>query len=1192
MNRIYNLIFSATKERWIVVSEKVKGNGKVPKSLLRSIAVLIAMLLAGEPLYGLSPGALPTGGQITAGKGTIASSGNLMTVNQSSQQLIASWNSFNIGQNAAVRFNQPNTAASALNRITDQNPTQIMGSLSSNGQVYLLNPSGIIFGKTAQVNVGVLLASSLTMFESDYLSGKYTFSTASNPGSIQNQGTINASNGGVVALIAPKVTNEGSISANNGSVLLTAGRQVTLDFTGDGLISYTVDQGAVDALAENDGLIKADGGQVVMTAKFADALRTATVTNTGVIEARTLQNKAGHILLLSDMKNGVTNVSGTLDASAPNCGDGGFIETSGGRVKIADATVVTTLAPQGKSGTWLLDPTNFTISSGSALQTTSGIGVTTLSTALGLNDVTIATSNTLTPSNLGDIKVNAAVSWSAHTLTLSAINNIYINANLNGSGTAALALNYGQGALAAGNTSTYTLTNGAQVNLPAGLNFSTKQGSNGTPKSFTVITSLGTAADAITGSGQTLQSMARSLSKNFVLGNNIDASATVLWNSIAGFTPIGNFNYPFTGSFDGLGHTITGLIINRSSTDNVGLFGYTSGAIIRNVGIVGGSVTGQNYVGGMVGISYGTTITNSFATGRVTGSGGYVGGLVGFSWGSIIPYCYSNGNVAGLGSYVGGLVGINNGTISNSFATGSVIGTADYVGGLVGYNDGGTITNSYCNGNISGSGGFVGGLGGGNNSTIANCYATGSVTGSNDVGGLMGINDGTITNSYSTASITGEANVGGLVGINNGSIANSYSTASITGAGNVGDLVGINNGSIVNSYALGKVTGNGDCVGGLVGLNSLGSIANSYATGSVTGTSRVGGLVGLNSRTITNSYATGSVTGTSYVGGLTGSDLWGAGITTDSFWNTTTSGQATSAGGTGKTVAQMMQLSTFTSWNIANTGGIGAVWRIYEGHTAPLLISFLKPLTLANVSKTYNMASQTGTVNGALSGQAAKGVNVGNYSNSYYSNQQGYDIIGGNLSITQKALTMSGLSIAASKVYDGTTKAVVIGTKTLAAAEAAGQGTATDGISYIGDIVSLIGTAVGTYNSKDVTTASKVIYSGLSLTGRDAHNYLLTIQSPASAKITPKTVTLKATKKYDGSTKLGIGTVTIGTGVTVNGKTESVGYGGATAYSQNTTDNNINYIKTITLLNGTNALAANYALPTLNHSNAPVTINK
>ncbi len=1051
MNRIFNLIWSATKGRWIVVSEKVKGNGKVPSSPLRSLAVLMALFAVGEPAYAIDPGSLPSGGKITSGSGSIATSGTQMTVNQSSQQLIANWNSFNIGSNAAVRFNQPNTAASALNRITDQNPTQIMGSLSSNGQVYLLNPSGIIFGKTAQVNVGGLVATSLNMLDSDFLAGTNKFSTSGTAGSFLNQGTIKASDGGVVALIAPKVTNEGSITTNSGSVLLAAGNQVSLDFTGDGLISYTVDQGAVDAQVANKGLIKADGGLVVMTSKAADALRTATVTNTGVVEAHTIRNKAGHILLLSDMQNGDTSVAGTLDASAPNGGDGGFIETSGGRVKIADATVVTTLSPQANSGTWLLDPTDFTISSGTAAQTISGIGATTLSTALGSNNVTIETSNAPTATNLGDINVNAAVSWSANTLTLSALNNIFINANLNGSGTAGLGLNYGHGAVAAGNTSSYNLTNGAQVNLPAGQHFSTKQGSNGTSKSYTVITTIGTAADATTGSSQTLQGMARSgnLSGYFVLGSNIDATATATWNSdglstptYAGFTPIGSYyQNHFTGTFDGLGHTISGLMIYRPLTYCVGLFGFiTSSTVISNVGIVDVSVTG-----------------------------------------------------------------------------------------------------------------WV------------------------DVGGLVGHNSGFITKSYATGNVTGMALVGGLVGFGNG-------------------------GSITNSYATDNVTGSQISVGGLVGENT-GSITNSYAWGSVIGNDEVGGLVGSDYGHITNSYATGNVTGSGgYVGGLVGYNYNYMGSITNSFWDTTTSGQTTSAWGTGVTSAQIMQLSTFSSWNaatpntIANIGGSGAVWRIYEGHTAPLLTCFLTTLTLADasdVTTTYNGSSQsansTTTKLPLLLGHAVTGTNAGFY-NGYYSIQQGYDIIGGDLSITPKALTMSGLTVPASKVYDGTTGAVVSGTGTLAVGEALGQGTTTDGRGYTGDSVSLSGTAVGTYNSKDVATASTVTYSGLSLTGSQAGNYTLTIQSPVNAKITQKTVMLKATKTYDGTTTLGAGTVTIGTGVMVNGITELLGYSGATASSKNVVDNASNFIKTITLANGTGGLAANYALPTLNHNNASVTI--
>ncbi|MBV5329898.1 MAG: filamentous hemagglutinin N-terminal domain-containing protein [Chlorobium sp.] len=330
MNKIFRIIWSKTKEKWIVVDEKAAAKSGCPAATIGALTVA-TLLASGGAAFALDPGALPTGGQITSGSGSIGASGSQMTVNQTSQQMIANWNSFNIGANAGVQFNQPNSAATALNRINDQNPSQILGSLSANGKVFLLNPAGIIFGQSARVDVGGLVGSSLNMLDSDFLAGRYRFTNPGSAGSILNQGIINAMPGGVVALIAPKVTNEGTIATPSGSTLLAAGNQVSLDFTGDGLISYTIDQGAVDALAENKGLIKADGGLVVMTAKAADNLTQAVVNNSGVIEAQTLESKDGRILL--DGTDGMTTSSGTLDASGQQAGEhGGTVTLLGNKV--------------------------------------------------------------------------------------------------------------------------------------------------------------------------------------------------------------------------------------------------------------------------------------------------------------------------------------------------------------------------------------------------------------------------------------------------------------------------------------------------------------------------------------------------------------------------------------------------------------------------------------------------------------------------------------------------------------------------------------------------------------------------------------------------------------------------------------------------------------------------------------------
>ena len=1007
MNRIFNIIWSRTKEKWIVVSEKVKGNGKVPSSPLRSLAALTAFFAAGGAAYAIDSGSLPTGGQITSGSGTIATSGTQMTVNQSSQQLIANWNTFNIGENAAVRFNQPNSSAAALNRIFDQNPSQIMGSLSSNGQVFLLNPSGIIFGRTARVDVGGLVASSLNMLDSDFLAGKYTFTGNSSSGALLNQGVIKARDGGVVALLAPKVTNEGSVTANSGSILLAAGNKVSLDFTGDGLISFTVDQGAVDALVENKGFIKADGGVVVMTARAADVLRMATATNSGVIEARTIQNKAGRILLLSDMQNGQTTVSGTLDASAPDGGNGGFIETSGGRVMISDGTIVTTLAPQGKSGRWLIDPTNFTISSGSASQTVSGIGAATLETALGGGDVTIATSNTANGTDLGDINVNADVTWSVNMLTLTAHHDININAVMKANN-ASLVLNYGWNGLGEG-AETY----GASGNLNMGFNpdgtFKGRvdffKAGGVIPRSgtgfltinnhgYTVITDLGLEGSL---TGKDLQGINSGLGGYYALGSNIDASQTASWNSDKGFMPIGSSGSPFTGAFDGLGHIIDKLTINRPDLADVGLFGNAEGTI-RNVGLVDASITGKNYVGGLVGRNFGD-ITNSYATGSVTGGGYEVGGLVGLNYGGTITSSYAKGSVVGNEGDVGGLVGYNFGDITSSYATGSVNGNGDDVGGLVGFNYGGTITSSYATGSVVGNGDYCGGLAGYNHGTITNSYATGSVEGNgNYVGGLAGYNDGSIDNSHASGEVTGWGIVGGLVGYNHkgGTITSSYASGNVTGSkygvvlsGQVGDnysgipnfyatgslgengnfvggLVGDNYGAISNSYATGNVTANGVTsrfVGGLVGY-CYGSISNSYATGNVVGSGNyVGGLAGLlhHSGTISNSYATGSVEGNSYVGGLVGLN-WSGGTIANSY----ATGSVTGNNYVGGLVGD-------NHGTIANSYAAGSV-------TGSSYVGGLVGYNYGTIEKSY----ARGRVSGGNYTGALVGYDDGNISHSFY----------------------------------------------------------------------------------------------------------------------------------------------------------------------------------------------------------------
>ncbi|HEU0233509.1 MAG TPA: autotransporter-associated beta strand repeat-containing protein [Gallionella sp.] len=276
----------------------------------------------------------PSGGQITAGAGSIAQTGVTTTITQQGQHLAIDWQSFGIAANEAVRFNQPNAASVALNRVLGQDPSQIFGSLSANGQVFILNPNGVLFGSTAQVNVGGLVASTLGLSNAGFIAGNYRFSNNANQASIINQGTLTAADGGYIALLAPEARNEGAITATLGTVLLAAGNQTTLNLNNGSLLSYSIDQGALNALAENKQLIRADGGQVIMTAKAADALSTSVVNNTGIIEARTIRNQGG-VIRLEGGAQGVASVSGSLDAAGRNAGEtGGTIVVLGDKVAL------------------------------------------------------------------------------------------------------------------------------------------------------------------------------------------------------------------------------------------------------------------------------------------------------------------------------------------------------------------------------------------------------------------------------------------------------------------------------------------------------------------------------------------------------------------------------------------------------------------------------------------------------------------------------------------------------------------------------------------------------------------------------------------------------------------------------------------------------------------------------------------
>ncbi|MGE3847331.1 MAG: filamentous hemagglutinin N-terminal domain-containing protein [Gammaproteobacteria bacterium] len=305
------------------------------KPIARSVQLA---LLAGVAAPAL---AAPTGGQVRAGSADISTPARGMTViNQRSQRAAIDWRSFDVARNETVRFNQPNAKASALNRIFDQKPSEIFGQIKSNGEVILLNPNGVFFKPGAEVRVGSLIAAAMNVGIDDFMRGRYRLEAqAGSDGRVLNQGRIEAAPGGDVALLGRTVANEGVIVATAGRVSLLAGEKTTVDFDGDGLLRFSVDEVVVEnarKLADqvtNTGEIRADGGQILITARAAEGVFKHAINNGGLIQAGRIDKQGGKVRLTGLGPGASVLNTGTLDASAAD------IDSRGGRVVVAADTI-------------------------------------------------------------------------------------------------------------------------------------------------------------------------------------------------------------------------------------------------------------------------------------------------------------------------------------------------------------------------------------------------------------------------------------------------------------------------------------------------------------------------------------------------------------------------------------------------------------------------------------------------------------------------------------------------------------------------------------------------------------------------------------------------------------------------------------------------------------------------------------
>ncbi|NUB04502.1 filamentous hemagglutinin N-terminal domain-containing protein [Azospirillum melinis] len=323
------------------------------------LAILAAFLALPLPAR-----ANPEGGVVTDGAATIHTTApGRLDIIQSTPKAVIDWQRFGIAEGEHTNFQQPDTNAITLNRVTGSDPSAILGRLTANGQVWLVNPNGILFGPNARVDVGGLVATTHDIRNADFMAGRYNFEgRAGSTATVENEGTITVAQAGLAALVAPGVANRGTIQARMGEVTLASGRRFVVDLFGDQKINIAVDAktdarpvGAdgkpVEALVSNSGKIFADGGRVQMTASAAKGLVDRVVNMSGTVQARRVEQQGGDIVLLGD--GGDVEVSGSIDASGSGASGngggqtGGSVTVSGNRTALTATARVTASGPAG-----------------------------------------------------------------------------------------------------------------------------------------------------------------------------------------------------------------------------------------------------------------------------------------------------------------------------------------------------------------------------------------------------------------------------------------------------------------------------------------------------------------------------------------------------------------------------------------------------------------------------------------------------------------------------------------------------------------------------------------------------------------------------------------------------------------------------------------------------------------------------
>lgn len=321
-----------------------------PARLLCSTALASGVLLSAAAAF-----ANPSGGQVVGGNASISQAPGVTTIDQKSNKAIINWQGFSIAPGELTRFNQPGRDAIALNRVRGNERSDLLGRLEASGNVWLINPNGVLVGPQAKVDVGGFLATTTDIRDADFLAGRFDFAIPSpnTEAAVVNQGTISLKDAGMAALVAPHARNEGVIQGTLAQVVVAGVPTFTVDFYGDGLINFqaTSQVTAVadpdQPLVDNSGTIRADGGRVLLTADAAAGVVEKVIDMSGVIEARSFAMNGGEIVL-DGHDNGIVAVAGTLDAAGSDAGArGGTVKVLGEKVGLFDGAQVTVTGDAG-----------------------------------------------------------------------------------------------------------------------------------------------------------------------------------------------------------------------------------------------------------------------------------------------------------------------------------------------------------------------------------------------------------------------------------------------------------------------------------------------------------------------------------------------------------------------------------------------------------------------------------------------------------------------------------------------------------------------------------------------------------------------------------------------------------------------------------------------------------------------------